>query len=106
MKKELATSETDQTIGFIINALPENQSESVPLKIVIDKGLQPVGGNWKTPENLTLQSEIPPKGVFQVAEITGSFVEGEGVMNVFMNQPVQTEKLAREHRNDWFIGRF
>ncbi|MBK0402549.1 alpha-2-macroglobulin family protein [Adhaeribacter sp. BT258] len=93
VKKELATSETGQTVGFIINALPENQAESVPLKIVIDKGLQPVGGNWKTPENLTLQSEIPPKGVFQVAEISGSFVEGEGVMNVFMNQPVQAEKL-------------
>lgn len=94
VKKELATSETDQTVGFTIPALAENQSESVPLKVVIDKGLQPVGGNWKTPENLTLQSEIPPKGVFQVAEITGSFVQGEGVMNVFMNQPVQAEKLS------------
>lgn len=94
VKKELATSETGQTVGFTINTLDENRQESVPLKIVVDKGLQPLGGNRPTPGKLQLQSEIPPKGEFQVAEVTSSFVEGQGVMNVFTNQPVKAEKLG------------
>ncbi|HUM46995.1 MAG TPA: MG2 domain-containing protein, partial [Chitinophagales bacterium] len=87
------TGEADYSIGVSIADVRGDSKESMPLKIHVEEGLPCVGSTYVSKEKMEFLSEIPVKEKIMVTQMTASFVEGEGLINVFTNQPVVNENL-------------
>jgi uncharacterized protein YfaS (alpha-2-macroglobulin family) len=89
----ILSSEADFTIGISIADVRGDSKEHMSLKIQVAEGLPCVGSKYVSKEPMEFISEIPVKEKIMITEMTASFIDGEGLINVFANQPIINEKL-------------
>jgi hypothetical protein len=90
---DILTGDPDYTIGVSVADVRGESKESIPLKIGIDPGLPCVGSTYVTKDKMEFAYEVPAKEKIMVVQMTASFIQGEGVVSVFTNQPVINENL-------------
>jgi len=91
---DVLSGNPDYSIGISIADVRGESKESIPLKIEIDPGLPCVGSAYTTKDKMEFTAEVPAKERIMVTQMTASFVESEGVINVFTNQPVLNDNLS------------
>lgn len=91
----MLSGEADQTIGIAIDDQRGTSNETIPLSIDIDAGMPAVGSNHSSSEKLSLLTEIPLKEKMMITEMTASFVDGRGRVNIFTNQPVVNQQIQQ-----------
>lgn len=85
--------EADFMIGVSIADVRGDSKDVIPLKIQIDKGMPCIGSSYTSKEPMEFTAEIPVKEKLMITQMLASFVDGEGLIHVFTNQPVVNENL-------------
>ena len=91
---DVLSGNPDYSIGISMADVRGDSKESIPLKIQIDPGLGCVGSSYASKEKMEFTSGVPAKEKIMVTQMTTSFVEGTGMVNVFTNQPVSNTNLS------------
>ncbi|MEO6168088.1 MAG: MG2 domain-containing protein, partial [Chitinophagales bacterium] len=89
----MLSGDADYSIGVSIADLRADSKENMPLKIHVDEGLPCIGSTYTSKETMEFLSEIPNKEKIMITQMTASFVDGEGLIHVFTNQPIVNENL-------------
>jgi hypothetical protein len=84
----------DYAVGVTIADLRGDSKESIPFKIQIDPGSLVCGSSYSTKDKMEFTSEIPTKEKLMITQMSATFIEGSGQVNVFTNQPVINEISA------------
>jgi len=84
----------DYSIGVMTADLRGDSKEDIPLKIQIDPGLPCAGSSYTTKEKMEFTTIIPTKDKLMVTQMAATFLEGNGQVTVFTNQPVVNENIS------------
>jgi alpha-2-macroglobulin len=87
---------TDEvTVALPSLGIYESESNPVPVSIRVAAGLPVPGavGQTDTEQALEIGTEVPPRDALNVTEMTASFAQGQGRLNVFLTQPVVTDDV-------------
>ena len=91
---ESLTAEAGTQISVAIAPFTEQRAdESIPLHLIIDKGLHCANSKSVSKDAIEVETQIPPKGKLMVMEMTGQFVDGQGEIKINLNQPVVNDDL-------------
>lgn len=84
----------DYSVGISMADARGESKDNIPVKIVVDAGLTCPGSTYQTKEKMEFTAEVPMKERLMITQMTSAFVDGNGRVNVFTNQPVMNENLS------------
>jgi hypothetical protein len=84
----------DYSVGISMPDVRGESKDNIPVKIVVDAGFSCPGSTYLTKEKMEFTAEVPMKEKLMITQMTAAFVDGNGIVNVFTNQPVMNENLS------------
>jgi len=87
---EVNSAEPDRMLAL---TFMQEVKTGTPVQIDIAPGLRPATGTKPTEKALSAQAEVPDQSTLQVRELTGSLLNGQPVVTVLLNQPVQAQEV-------------
>lgn len=90
---KLLNFETDNQLELAIDAPDVSLSETVPLKITVDKGLKCMKSEWVSKAPMEYITQIPSRDQLLVSEITTAFVDAESYINILTTQPIKAKGI-------------
>ncbi|GAB3580625.1 alpha-2-macroglobulin family protein [Hymenobacter daeguensis] len=87
---EVNSAEPDALVAV---TFMQDVRQGSPVQIDIAPGLRPATGTKATEKTLTAQAEIPDQSLLEVRELTGSLLNGQPVVTLLLNQPVNASDI-------------
>ncbi|MCI1189545.1 MG2 domain-containing protein [Hymenobacter sp. DH14] len=87
---EVNSAEPDALVAV---TFMQDVRQGSPVQIDIAPGLRPATGTKPTDKVLTAQAEIPDQSLLEVRELTGSLLNGQPVVTLLLNQPVNASDI-------------
>jgi uncharacterized protein YfaS (alpha-2-macroglobulin family) len=87
---EVNSAEPDALVAV---TFMQDVRQGSPVQIDIAPGLRPAAGTKATEKVLTAQAEIPDQSTLEVRELTSSLLNGQPVVTLLLNQPVNASDI-------------
>jgi alpha-2-macroglobulin len=91
----LNSTSAGTSLTVSIDSLDKNNIASVPVKIIINKGLKCVGSDYLTKEDQEFSMVVPSPGKMEITQAAGEYSGTEAMIHIYTNQAVEKSNTSQ-----------